>query len=1184
MSWLREPDAEPLPGYFLLEPLGSGGFGEVWSCRAPGGILKAIKFIYGNLNAEDADAARAEQEKLALNRVKEVRHPFVVSMDRIEEIDGELLIVMELAERSLHDCFVGWQQQGRPGIPRGDLIRYLSDVAEGLDYLIDRFSLLHLDVKPRNLLLVAERVKVADFGLVKNIDRPSSAGVMAGVTPIYAAPETFGGKITRHSDQYSLGIVYVELLTGKRPFQGKNVRQIALQHMTEPPNLDGLPPGDRAAVARALAKDPDKRFPNCLSFIRALSQATTAAEVVDLSDEVDLGHRTPGPIEPHGNSDHGEPPPTRDLSDAIQAARDAIAAPVGPSPVVVHDSIKAPARPTADPRIRVAPPKRDGVLRPTLYVGIGTFGRHALLELRTRLLDRFGDLGQLPAVRFLYLDSDPDASQKATAGTSEVVLNAGEVFPMPLQPVVNYRRRMLDHLTEWLPREKLYSIPRSLQPCGTRALGRLAFVDSFLRLQARLRRDLMQATHPDALQQSADFAGLPVGDASPVVVVLAGAIDGMSGVLTDFGYGLRRLLDQLAYPHATTEALVYCGSPFDPATPSGEQANLYATLTELNHYSDPDVSFIAYYSPDTPPLADPRPPFDRITLTLRRDRTRQAERECLAHAATYLTNVAATRLGGRLEQLAADSSATQLTPFRGFGTSTTWYPRGLLLRVAARRACEKIIEVWRDTGPANALGDAEARAGRAFADDGLRPERLAAALEQLAVSPGDGTPTEATERFLQGLEVMGAGAEEIGMWTAQALERIREWAGPGSGFDPESTWKKSRFYRPLMAAAAKLSEEWDEKLKARVLKVLRQPYARLSNGEAGLRRLMVLIDEAAAAQLAVVQRHYEATLPVRDGLVAAQQACAGGGFKLFGGPQRSLRHFHAQLRDFARLRVRQDVLEIVLVFYKSLRGRLEDRIQELNFARQRLKALQLLLAASMADDEPFGNASKTDASPPPAYDAFWNAVQGSETVDIILPGGETDLETSAGQFVAGLTDKHWLELDNQLHEKVLQPQGNLLSACTGNTNLLKYLGRPLLDEAANYLGAILPIDDVAQVEFTATRGTDALGEELFKRHAAAAPAVGPSAPEGNLSVVLVPDSDAGRSLAEVARSAIPTLEVFATQSLTELTFCRVSQTLSMTDLEQLLNLSRLAYQETAPQPASSPHSRFDVLEWVPLEP
>ena len=216
MNWLREPDTEPMPGYRLIEPIGTGGFGEVWKCVAPGGIHKAIKFVYGNLNALDGDDARAVQEMKALERVKEVRHPFVLSIEQIEDVGGELVIVMELADKNLHECLVEYQQAGPAGHPARRPARVPATTrAEGLDHLIEKHNLQHLDVKPRNLFLVADRVKVADFGLVKTLERSSSSGLMGGVTPIYAAPETFSNKISKHSDQYSLAVVYVELLTGQ---------------------------------------------------------------------------------------------------------------------------------------------------------------------------------------------------------------------------------------------------------------------------------------------------------------------------------------------------------------------------------------------------------------------------------------------------------------------------------------------------------------------------------------------------------------------------------------------------------------------------------------------------------------------------------------------------------------------------------------------------------------------------------------------------------------------------------------------------------------------------------------------------------------------------------------------------------------------------------------------------------
>lgn len=268
VSRVLEPGAHPLPDYELIDLLGRGGFGEVWKAIGPGGFPVALKFVR-------LDQAAGEVELRSLDVIKNVHHAHLLGTFGAWIQQDQLIVAMELGDQTLKDCLHQSQVKGLPGIPVAELREYMMDVARGLDHL-NALGIQHRDVKPQNLLLVGGTVKVADFGLVKLLEHSlsSSSGSM---TPAYASPELLDGKTSSHSDQYSLAVTYCHLRGGRLPFEG-NPAHIMAGHLMERPGLTMLPENERAVVARALAKNPDERWPSCRDFVEALVCAMDGAD------------------------------------------------------------------------------------------------------------------------------------------------------------------------------------------------------------------------------------------------------------------------------------------------------------------------------------------------------------------------------------------------------------------------------------------------------------------------------------------------------------------------------------------------------------------------------------------------------------------------------------------------------------------------------------------------------------------------------------------------------------------------------------------------------------------------------------------------------------------------------------------------------------------------------------------
>src|SRR4051794_28562726 len=300
------PELQPgdvFAGHRIEAVAGRGGMGVVY--RATHLALDhvvALKVISPQLAQDERFRRRfGEESRIAVS----IRHPNVVAIHNAGEEDGLLFVTMDLIEGADLRALLA----AKGALDPAHAAAIVGEVAAALDAAHSR-GLVHRDIKPANVLIEGEgadeRVFLTDFGLARQVDASTgvtATGAFVG-TLDYVAPEQIRGeRVDARADVYALGCVLYELLTGHAPFAARDdkVAKMYAHLQEEPPRVrlrrPELPGEIDLVVGRALAKQPDDRFPSAGDLARAASAALEGQPTVEAERSVAVGAAAPGPPE-----------------------------------------------------------------------------------------------------------------------------------------------------------------------------------------------------------------------------------------------------------------------------------------------------------------------------------------------------------------------------------------------------------------------------------------------------------------------------------------------------------------------------------------------------------------------------------------------------------------------------------------------------------------------------------------------------------------------------------------------------------------------------------------------------------------------------------------------------------------------------------------------------------------------
>lgn len=1120
MSFALTVGTEPIAGFRCIRRLGRSPHSETWLAHSEEGTEHVIKWLYEGASLKN------------YRKLTSYRHPFLHLWDKVEPQGTELLLLADWSEATLESML-----REQRTVEGTELLGYLKELAEALDYLHIKHRLFHGRLQPSQVGIQHGHVKLLDWGLVEPASLVDASWSLSDLQR--TAPEVLRGEMEAASDQFSLAVLYLEATTGKLPLDVASLPEFFLKRQGQVYDHRLVPAHLHQVLQKALAASPSDRFPTCAAFVKALEKAAIEKLVAPEPAQAKEAPMATFVKESSKAEINWGSSPTKSLSSAETS----------PIPTMMIKSLVAveqdknqrhpdSAYLNLNTLVYQSKVQSYGILTPTFILGIGKRGRAVLQELSLLFHQSYDGINMLPHIRLLALDEKkPENIPHYTNKPGELApehyyffepLTQGEKTRLVSDPDVNH----------WLPADILNDEIEGL-PGHTR----LSLLRRQSALQERLKVECKTMLASESLHRSMQHTGQSIRqDLVPACYIVAGLDESISqGCLADLSYLLRGMIAEAGWGNGNVTGVLF----LPEASPSSnKQAGAFACLTELNHYTQ-EKFFSANYGMGHD-FTYPHAPFDTAFFRKLTDVSKPEHLEVeFQETAYWLFRDISTELGSlRIASRQTTSHhASDNTPWYSHGATVLQSSFEALHQLVKKRLLGNFIKNW--LAPNAEVQTQLHDELDLFMNENLHSaSRLLHRFQHMAAVVLGREPSHLIDEWIAPLRKGAAARPPLETLARDIMQKVEATFGTGSGYQ----------YSPILMAIQQESEAVGKEASALIepflMKFLDHPSVRIGGSLYLGKQLLHWITH----QLTELQHNHS---EIHEEMLRAERTLTQmmqqeeRSFAIMG-RQRLVSQIVQDLSDYPTRVLQEDMFARAVHVFQTLKDVTEEALQKLKPAEDALSELRTQYEGSKVSDP-----------------------------NLLLLDGESSVDQRVASLLDQLPEDVFFKMDNDLTEALTRFKSNYRDVCMGRGPSMADVLDLLDNSMEEVLEGMLPSEDAA--EQLLTQPSQAVVEQLRQSYRQARPDLmeNTRSREGAYCLMMTPNSDAGQELLQMAQATLPQV-VGAPEGFTgEILFYRETGCLQPHDIYPE---GREAYHQALKQHARELHSRFDIAYWHHISP